>query len=149
LQAETALAAGALTEAVESSATALAMSFGKVENAVVGRFPSFLDRFVMLDTFGRPATDWDERDTFRMVERMRDTLFYAALGIDYSRHMTYRSIVGRVYFTMNGKAHFDGIKEDLSRAESEFILAYCIETIVLLEDKVGDVDAPYGRERWY
>lgn len=149
LEAETALAADDLQEAVESSATALARALGRVENAVVGRFPSFLDRFVMLDTFGQPASDFDGRDAFRMIERMRDTLFYSALGIDYSRNMSYRNIVGRVYFTMNGEAHFDGVKEDLSKAETEFVLAYCIETIVQLEDKVGDVDAPYGRERWY
>jgi hypothetical protein len=149
LEAETALAADDLQGAIEKAAIALARALGKVENAFVGRFPSFLGRFVMLDTFGRPASEFDERDTFRMIERMRDTLFYAALGIDYSRHMSYRSIVGRVYFTLDGEAHFDGTKEDLTMDDAEFVIAYCTETIVQLEEKVGDLDAPYGRERWY
>jgi hypothetical protein len=148
-QAEEHLEKGETSESTRSAAAGLGWALACVERAVVGHFPSFTGGIAIIDSFGRPASDYNSREALRALERMQDTLLYVALGLDYAAYMRCRQIAGTPQFTLDGTAHFFGGKENAELAEGEFVLAFCTDSVVQIESRVGNLDAPFGSDRWY
>lgn len=148
VDAETALSKDAYVDAVENASASLTMALELVDSAIVGRKSTFMfrDAFMMSDSFGRRVEP--DRDVFKAFKRMQEVLLYVSLGINYSDYMHYREIAGYTYFTMDGKHHHNDIKQPLNANDSEFVVSYCIDTIAQIENQVGSLDAPFGKEHW-
>jgi hypothetical protein len=134
------------TLSAEQACTALTLAFEYVENSVVGRLPGFIGGFVVHDSFGKPAGSHDSREMLHAFERMRDTLLISALGLSYPDQVRFRQLAGSVFFTLDGKAHPNGAKPDLTEAEAEFVLAHAVGAVHQIETTVGDIDRPFGEE---
>jgi len=146
VDAETALSQSDYQEAVQQAAAGLTWALRSVKTAIVGRTPSFARAFLMEESFGRMKSD---RDVYRAFERMQETLLYIALGMNYADYMHYRQIAGSVQFTLNGRPHYYGMKEHIDAGDAEFLVAYCTDTVVQIESRVGSLDAPFGSDHWY
>lgn len=148
-EAETALEQKDYQLAVQHSAAGLTYALNRVQRAVVGYMPSFTNRFMMIDSFGREASESNGRDVYQAFKRIQDTVMYLSMGMNYSEYMKYKQISGFVIFTISGEPNFQGMKENIEPDEAEFVVAYCTESIEKIESLVGDINAPFGRERWY
>lgn len=118
-----------------------------VERAIVGQFPRF-SSIMMVDSRGN-TDKGDSRDAQRTLERMQDTLVYLALGLNYPDFVRFRQLAGDVVFTYDMTPHSGGVKESLSESEAELVLAFAIESVLSMESAVGDIEKPFGSDRWY
>jgi hypothetical protein len=148
-EAETALSQKDYQEAIDQAAAGLTWALSHVKTAIVGRLPPFASALLVLDTFGKPMSDSDARNTYRALERTQDTLLYIALGMNYTDYMQYKQIAGHVYFTVGGSHHRAGGKENPDASDAEFTVAYCADTVVQIESHVGSLGTPFGSNRWY
>ncbi len=147
--AETALSKDDYQQAVQQAAAGLTWALNRVETAIVGRLPSFTRGIMLIDSFGELASEMDAGDAYRALERMRETLLYVALGMNHSDYMKYRQIAGQVMFKADGKPDFMHLQENIIVSDAEFIVSYCIDTVIQIEACVGSVDAPFGSDRWH
>lgn len=131
---------------IRESASGLVWALTYVQRALVGSEPQFCSAILVHDSFGRVKED---RDVFRAFERMQETLLYVALGMDYSEYMEYKKIVGDTTLVLDGNVHFHGLKGSLTEKDAEFVLNYCIKTIMQIENIVGDLEKPFGKDHWY
>jgi hypothetical protein len=146
---ETAFSQNDFQQAVQSASAGLTVALNRIEASIVGRMPSFADGISLVDRFGNAMSDSNSRDAYRAVERMQDTLLYVALGMNYSHFMEYKKIAGHVAFTMDGKPHFHGQKENIDQKDAEFALSYATNAVVQIESIVGNIEMPFGKEYWY
>lgn len=147
VSAESALVNEDYLGAVENASTGLTMALNLVKDAIVGRTSHFKGAFIMSDTWGKRVEP--DSDTFRAFQRMQNALLYLTLGMNYADYMHYLDIAGTTYFTVGGEHHHEGIKEPLQPNDAEFVVAYCIDTVAKIEDQVGKLDAPFGKDRFY
>lgn len=145
---QAALAQRRYVEAAEQSVAGLHWALELVRRAIVGPSSWPSRAFVMSDGFGHSKED---RGTYRAFERMQESLLYVALGMDYSGYMKCNRTVGSVSFTLDGTPHFSrgGAAEELDPAEAEFVVAYATDAVIEVETRVGDLEAPFGSDRWY
>lgn len=147
VNAEMAKIEGDYQQAVKQAAAGLALALIYVKKAIVGRTPSFYNAFLMEDSLGKPKSD---RDTYRAFERMQETLLYVALGLNYADYMRYRQIAGDVRFGVGSlMPHNAGLKENINANDAEFVVAYCTDKVVQIENHVGNLEAPFGSNRWF
>jgi len=146
VSAESNLAKGDYVESVENASAGLTMALELVKNAIVGRTSHFRDAFVMSDFSGRRVEP--DRDTFRAFQRMQNVLLYLTLGMDYSDYMHYLDIAGQTIFMEGGQHSHYGMKEPLQPSDAEFVVAYCIDSVATIENQVGKLDAPFGKDRF-
>lgn len=134
-------------QAVKQAAAGLTLALIYVKRAIVGRTPSFARAFLMEDSFGKPKSDGD---TYRAFERMQETLLYVALGLNYADYMRYRQIAGDVIFGVGSTTPlYAGLKEPIIADDAEFVVAYCTDKVVQIENLVGNLEAPFGSTRWF
>ncbi len=145
VDAEAALSKGSIVESVEYASAGLTKTLDLVEEAIVGSTWTWNKAFVMADSFGTFEPD---KDVLRAFRRMQDVLLHVSLGINYADYMHYRQIAGYTYFTGDGKHHHHEMKKPLETNEAEFVVSYCIDTIAQIENQVGSLDAPFGKEHW-
>lgn len=148
-EAETALNQKDYQQAIHQAAGGLTWALNRVRTAVVGRLSPFARAIPVVDASGKPRSDSDARDTYQALERMQETLLYVALGMNYTDYMKYKSIAGQVFFTLDGNHHRAGGKENPDVNDAEFVVAYCTDTVVQIESRVGNLEAPFGSDRWY
>jgi hypothetical protein len=149
LDAENFLSKGNYQEAIHFASAGLTWTLNRVATALVGRLPSFAGGMVLIDVFGKPMSDSKGIDGFRAIERMQDTLLYVALGVNYTEFIRYQKFVGQVVFTGDGNSLNQGKLEPAEPNDVEFVVAYSINTVIQIEGIVGNIDAPFGSERWY
>lgn len=81
-------------------------------------------------------------------QKLQDTLVYFTLGLDHADLLRFRRIAGPVTFHEDEKGeasfHIHGMKEDIGAGDAEFAFAYCIDAIIQIESRVGDLDAPFS-----
>lgn len=147
-QAEEHLEEGKTSESARAAAAGLGWALACVECAVVGGLPLFMEGIATTDSFGRPGSSHQSREALRALERMQDTLLYVALGLDYAAYMRCRQIAGTPEFTDGGSVRFFTGKQNVEPPEAEFVLAFCTDSVVQIESRVGSLDAPFGSDRW-
>lgn len=145
VSAESDLIKGNYVESVENASAGLTMALELVKNAIVGRRSHFKDAFVMSGVGGVEP----DKDIFRAFQRMQNVLLYLTLGMDYADYIHYLDIAGPTYFTLDGKHHNLGIKQPLQPNDAEFVVAYCIDTVATIENQVGKLDEPFGKDLFY
>lgn len=122
------------------AAAALAKSLNRVKGGIVRHLFPFVDEFVLSDT----GSSSGGREVYRAFEQIQETLLYLVMGIDYFDYMKLGQIVGNVKISLDGNPRFRGIKTDVDRNDAEFVLSYCIESVIKIEERVSDIEAPFG-----
>ncbi len=103
----------------------LIWTLNKVERALVGEEPGFHDI-----ELGKLGGSYD-----RTINQMRRTLLYVALGMDYGQYIRNVRVAEHV---RRNDAQIDA-------REAETFVAYCVDTVVQIETRAGDLDMPFGR----
>lgn len=148
--AEERLAERSYREAAQYSALALTSALGKVRHAVVGDREAFTRAFVMREDL--EALDRGSRekglafksfpkgaDVYRSFERMQEVLLLT----------WFRSLAGEAFHTHDGKHHFTGGSENIEDADAEFCVGYATESVLEIESRAGDLEAPFGQPSWF
>ena len=134
--------------AVEKSATGLEISINMVSKAIVGRAPYFANQVVVSDTFGRDFKP--SREYSISIERMRRTLAFLSLNIDYMNYLQFKQITGEPSWSIGNKDphSFYNQKEGITESDAEFALSFAVNSILSIEGTVGDLEKPFGKE-WF
>ncbi len=141
LTAEESLQAGDLEGSTQYSALAMGTLLRHVKRLLIER-----DIGHSLDT----VLKRDFRDLLASLEKMRDLLVYTALGMDYAEYLRFRSVVGEAGAYADGKPMRHPGTEPVDARNAEYALAYCVNTVIEVEERVGSLDVPYGvyRRKW-
>jgi len=78
------------------------------------------------------------------LDSIRDTLFYAALGMNYAGLVRLRLIVPeRIGFDQNGNPFYQEslFQQDVNEDEARFAFHYCLDAVLLIETQVGSIEA--------
>jgi hypothetical protein len=132
-------------KAVEYAAAGLSWALICVRTAVVGRNQSFARAFVIEESPGHQKAS---KEIYRAFQRMQETLLFIALGMNYNEYMRYRKIAGNIAFNSGGGYSHFGMKTPLDANDGEFVVAYCIETVIQIESRTGSLDKPFGSDRY-
>ncbi len=147
LQAEAEYARGDYQKALDNAAAGLTLVLNRVQRGIVGDpHDPFVKAFVMADQFGRdmkPSTKI--YDAFAKIQR---TTLFLALGMSLPDYMRFADLAGTTVFTIDGNFHRAGGKLQVGEKDAEIALAYTSSTVVEIEERVGDVERPFGRE-WF
>jgi hypothetical protein len=129
---------------VEDYAEAAAQAIGGFQRALKSVRSAFVGREPMRDLERLPS------GFERMVERMRTTLLYQSLGINYADTVRLDQQIGEVIVMASGRVELvrkEGMVP-IDRPLAESTLSYCVDAVVRIEQRVGDLDAPFGIEHW-
>jgi hypothetical protein len=147
--AETELSTGRLREAAQASSAAVEMALVKVRRAVVGRKESFTAAFIMEEDLKRPSAFPKGRDVYRSFERMQDVLLLTALGLNLGDYVRFHSLAGEAHFMANGSVRFGSGTDDIADVDADFCVGYATESVLEIESRAGDLEAPFGSASWY
>ena len=67
-----------------------------------------------------------------------------AYGLDIKMYQKYISLAPNVDFSLGGNPHIDFKPNEYTEDDANFVLQYCIDSIMTLESAVGDLAAPFG-----
>jgi hypothetical protein len=141
---ETAFGENDYQQAVNQAAAGLTWALLLLQEPIVGRLWES-SKFIVEDRFKRVGVDEDASRTFR---RVQETLLLVALGMDYASYIRYRSLAPVVVFAADKSVNFYGpnASRQFTQDEAEFAMAYCVDAVVQIEERVGDIDRPFEGE---
>ena len=73
-----------------------------------------------------------------------DIVTFSAIGLNYAEHFRYTQIAGDISIDWDRKIRSHGMKEPATKQDAEFAVAYCEQTVIEIESRVGSLDAPFG-----
>ena len=114
-----------------------------VKHSLVGNSSTFIGEIMTFSSHQAKPN----KDVTKAFSRMQDTLTYISLGINYSEYTRFRSVAGYTIFTSGGNSS-TGMKQPLQSFEAEYAVHYSIDTVIQIENQVGDLKKPFGREFW-
>lgn len=141
--AETALANNNYPEAIRQATAGIDVALSSVKSAFVGHMSPFTKEVI---THNRGKFESD-KDMIRALERMQETLMCVALGISYADYMSYRKTAGMTLFTAGGFDNY-GMKKDPNASDAEYVVAYSTDQVVRIEEQVGSLASPFGKDFW-
>jgi hypothetical protein len=145
LDGEQALAENETRKAVEDSGGALELALLRVRKSLVGE-QALMTPKILVDNRRGPKAD---PKLGRAFKQMQDLVLLGVFGIPYSTYMHYRSIAGHSVFALGDtRPGFHGGADKPSLEEAEFVVGFAIDTVTRIEEEVGDLDKPYGRDWW-
>jgi len=83
-----------------------------------------------------------------VIDKMRETLLFTSLGIDISEYLKLLKITGHPLWSIGNEepTNYNGGQESVNATESEYVISYCTDAVLLIEEKVGDIENPFGNE---
>ena len=110
----------------------------------VGRsFDYMLDKIMVSDKSKGQKGDPDVTKAFQKIQ---NTVRHLALGLDYSDKVKFNKIAGFVLFSLGGGHNVYNMKKDIGEDEAEFVLSFAIDAIIQIENRVGDLEKPFGQQ---
>ncbi|MGI0027042.1 MAG: hypothetical protein ACREAD_04295 [Nitrosopumilaceae archaeon] len=137
---------------VEQSVIGFEKTLNYVGRAIVGSaYFSSSSSIVVSDSFGRdPKPD---RNLTNTIEKMSDTLRLVSLGLNLLDYKKFKVISGEPLFSIGNEdpVDFHDTKENLTQDDAEFAFAYAVDSILMVESRVGDIEKPFGKDylSWY
>ena len=106
-----------------------------------------------VDRLGKIVTERSNKikgndEITEVFQRIQDTVRYLALGLDYFDMVRFHKIAGFVSLFLGDNYKIDDLKENISEDEVEFVLLFAIDTIVQIENHVGNLEKPFGQRFW-
>lgn len=142
------IATDLITEAMDKA-------INHVDSALVGSFPPFINGIAVSDSFSIGRDDevvrdsrhhFDEQEVLKIIKKMQETLLYLSLEMNISEFIRFRKIAGYTFVTMDDKYHRVSGKKEIDKNDVEFLLSYCIDTIVNIEERVGSLKKPFDSD---
>ena len=133
-------------KAVEHAAAGLSWCLLRVKTALVGPEEHFVRALLVKGSFGEPE---ENSDLFRAFEKMQETLLCVTLGMNCNEYMHYKQIAGTTAFTIAGEPHYYNMEKEINSEDTNFIISYCVDTILQIENLVGSIEKPFGQVDWY
>ena len=109
-------------------------------------FEYMFDKIMVSVPFSAPKGDSDVTKAFQKIQ---DTVRHLALGLDYSDKVRFSKIAGFVLLLPGGGYSMHNMKKDIGEDEAEFVLSFAIDAIIQIENRVGDLERPFGQEHWW
>ena len=127
-KAESAFEQNDYSETVNQSAAALHIALRKVKKPITGETINF---------------DSDVDSALRIIQ---ENLLIVVLGMDYANHARFEALTPAVLFMGDGSINFAGYNtaRKFSNDEAEFVLNYCIDAVVQIENRVGSIEDPFN-----
>jgi hypothetical protein len=139
IRAEEELAKGVYDEAAAQALGGFQWTLHQVKTAFIGRNPARIG--------GASRTDIDD-----VINRLRFTVLYLALGIDYEDTVRLDKTIGEASVAADGvtvRLMRRAKMPPIDRPMAESTIAYCIDAVARIEQRVGDLEAPFGIEHWW
>ena len=143
-QAEGKLASGEERPAARLAYQALSLALLLVQGAFSGRplqrWSSFSGRT------GDRHFDRELESLSDAVRRMQETMAHTSLGLDYADLLRCQRATGSLIWMAGGGVHWlDDPQVD--RTLADWVVTYCVDSVVMIEARVGDLSAPFGLDR--
>jgi hypothetical protein len=130
---------------VQQSVSGLQKALNYVSRSLVG--PSLFRKKVMIaDAFGRDPQPDDS--VSRTIEKIQNTLSFISLGLNSLDFMKFKEITGQPLFSVGNEDPIDffDTKDPLTIDDAEFALSYAIDSIIMIENRVGNIEKPFGKD---
>ncbi|MCX5919221.1 MAG: hypothetical protein NTX30_21415 [Deltaproteobacteria bacterium] len=142
--AEVAHKGGELKKAIECAIAALRWALLEIGDSVIGSFPGFAKGLAVLDSRNKVNEDYS-RNALRVFTRMRDVLLSYILGLDMADFAKCSALAPSVVFAIDGTPNFFYFQDfNTTTDQVEWVVAFCTASIISIEDRVGDLDKPFG-----
>jgi len=147
IKAETLLGERDYTEAVLWATGGLRKAMDLVRRSILHESRSYSDKAVMIKEHGRQVAS---RDVYRTFQETRETLLYVMLGLNYVEHLRYQTVmkdIGGHAEVYDDGGHRFYLTEGLLKIDSqtsEYLIRYCIDTVVQIESRAGDITKPFS-----
>ncbi len=131
-------------EAVKNAISALDGTIASVEHLLIGwkTYSTMgMEGIMITDKSGNTKTDAELLDA---IKRMQETLWYVALSIDPVGYKKYEQIRQR-FWDIDDKIVDTKPAMNVKPEDAEFMVSFCTETILQIQDRVGNIDFPYGK----
>lgn len=139
-EAESHLKNGQYGESIGKSSIALDSALSKIENSMVGSFPYYNKAFIVSD--GKRAEP--DQKTYRAFLKLRNLTVRSLIGLNLSEFTKYSQVVNSVVRVSDGIAIFSSNDYEANEQEAEFVLNYVIDSLIRIENLVGDIDKPFN-----
>ena len=147
IEAEESNAKSEYFDAVGKASAALEWVLSKAQRNLVGRLSLFAKGIALVDSFGEFRPQGEDEDAYDALRKMQDAIFYLAVGFDFNGYGQLSEIAGDTAWTLDGTYIRSSAKQSPTASDSEFVLAFCTNTIMLIENRIGALDAPWGVKR--
>lgn len=147
-QAEDQLAARRYVDATRSVATAFERAIAKTEAHLVGKFPWGISPRVP-SVLEEEIRSSDLHQFTQTMEKVRETVLAISLGIRPLDLARYRSLTGYPRLMADGNIVSNSSTEGISDADAEWVFNMCIDSILRIEQTVGDLDIPFDQKYWF
>jgi hypothetical protein len=147
IKAEALLGERNYTQAVLWATGGLRKAMDLVRRSILHNNRSHSDKAVMIKEHGQQVAS---REVYRAFQETRETLLYVMLGLNYVDYLRYQSIMEKI--GGHAEVYEDGgyrfyLTEGLERVDAEtaeYLIRYCIDTVVHIESRAGDIEKPFS-----
>jgi hypothetical protein len=143
-EAEALLAQSSYKEATLAAVRGMTRATDLVKRAILGRVHRPEKEVIVSQ--GRHQKP--SKEIYRTLEETRESLAYVALGLDYVGFLRYEKLLRKFNITVH--VYDDGLSryyapglDEITCDEAETLITYCIDTVVQIENKVGNLDKPF------
>ena len=150
LNAESAFAQKKYLDSAKQAGSGLEKTISFVKPFIVGFEPPHFKGIVLGDHYSSRDHIVNE-NMLKSFGKIQNSLLVLLLSLNYTSFMKYRKIVGDAINIPGGEVHFSKIDEQIfnspiAEKTSEFIISFCIDSILQIEDTVGDLEKPFGED---
>lgn len=137
-------------ESTKHAGTGFEKSLSWVMPFIVGFDPPIFKGIVIARSSNINDTSLDE-GMILSFKKMQNVLLATSLSIDYAALMKYKNIVDSAIVIPGGDVHFPEMNIDIlsgqnAEKNAEFVLTFCLESILRIEQIVGSLEKPFGKE---
>lgn len=143
-KAESAMDAGEYQEATEHCVDALDRALADSEVPFVGEKPSWTLDSIMAKSWSSPPAP--SKELLESHLKMRRVTAMMALGMDVSTYVRFTIGTGRLIRYADGTHGFRHSKQAYSKEDAEFAIAFCTDSIIEIEKRVGELAKPFGMD---
>ncbi len=141
------LNAGAYADAVIQAKAGLELAFGRVKSSIVGNMPREVDSLVVAE--GKDIQP--SREMFNTFKTMRDAVVQSAIGLEYASYKHYQCLTEHIFIAYYGAGKIEAAisGQEPQAEDAEYVVDYAVNAIIQVESLVGDIDKPFGEDRWW
>ena len=142
-KAESALQSGDYHGAVRYARGGLIRALGKTRTLLVRDDLTLVRGLVVSEDLPTIGWNLDGERAIEAIRTLQDTVSRAALGINEFDYMRCQRIGGTVRFSSpGGEPGFAWEPDGIQAEDAEFVVAFCCDTILQIEKRVGNLDEP-------
>jgi len=148
-QAEQSWTRGDRGETIVNAMAGFQLAMSKAQKAIVGDTPRKFNAVMM--------ADYDEqRPSKQMLEsfkKIQNLVFQNLIGLDHFGYIKYKRVTRLISVSIMGdnrlSLNYGRDPNDMDPVDIDFVLHFATESVIKIESLIGDLDDPFGEERWW